>query len=484
MFRILIIDDDPNISNIISQLAEDSGCDPSVASNLTDGLKLLSREIFDLVFLDVRLPDGSGLNSLPSIRASKGQPDVIIITGAGDPDGAELAIQNGAWDYIEKGSSLKQINFSMERALKFRERNKEWAEKKIKREGLIGESPALHSVLENLSVAATGDASVLITGETGTGKEVVARTVHKNSSRAEGPFVVLDCASIPENLVEGELFGHIKGSFTGATTSQKGVIEQADGGTLFLDEVGELPLPTQSAFLRVLQEKRYRPIGSTAEKTSNFRLVAATNRNLEQMCEEGTFRTDLYYRIKSCAMELPPLRERLEDVPSLARFHTDRLCKKYHIPTKELSEELLTLLIHHDWPGNIRELVQTLERTIMRAKGEQTLYPEHLPVDIRARAAGKMLRTPELGFSTEESTAAKDDPTIISPVPEHLVTSLLSGDLPTFKEFRNTCISEIEKVYLENLIRRANGSIKEACKLSGLSRTRLYVLMKEHDISR
>lgn len=480
MFRILIIDDDPNISNIISQLAEDSGYEPSTASNLTDGLMILQSKSFDLVFLDVRLPDGSGLHALPRIRSSKGQPDVIIITGAGDPDGAELAIQNGAWDYIEKGSSLKQITFSMERALKFRERNKEWSERVIKRKSLIGDSPALHSVLENLSVAATGDASVLITGETGTGKEVVARTVHENSNRAEGPFVVLDCASIPENLVEGELFGHIKGSFTGATTSQKGVIEQADGGTLFLDEVGELPLPTQSAFLRVLQEKRYRPIGSTSEKTSNFRLVAATNRNLEKMCEEGTFRTDLYYRLKSCSMEIPPLRNRLEDVPALAEFHTERLCAKYSTSTKTLSKELIATLMHYEWPGNVRELVQTLERTIMRAKGEPTLYPEHLPIDIRARAAGKMLR------SAEEKTPfiEKDDSSILEPVPAEALSSLLSGEFPSFKVFRTTCIAQIEKVYLENLIRQANGSIKEACKLSGLSRTRLYVLMKEHNISK
>jgi two-component system NtrC family response regulator len=480
MFRILIIDDDPNISNIISQLAQDSGYEPSIASNLTDGLMVLQSKSFDLVFLDVRLPDGSGLHALPRIRSSKGQPDVIIITGAGDPDGAELAIQNGAWDYIEKGSSLKQITFSMERALKFRERNKEWSERIIKRKSLIGDSPALHSVLENLSVAATGDASVLITGETGTGKEVVARTVHENSTRAEGPFVVLDCASIPENLVEGELFGHIKGSFTGATTSQKGVIEQADGGTLFLDEVGELPLPTQSAFLRVLQEKRYRPIGSTSERTSNFRLVAATNRNLEKMCEDGTFRTDLYYRLKSCSMEIPPLRNRLEDVPALAEFHTARLCTKYNTSTKTLSNELIAILMHYEWPGNVRELVQTLERTIMRAKGEPTLYPEHLPVDIRARAAGKMLRPVKEQAPFQE----KKDSSILEPMPADVISSLFSDEFPLFKAFRTTCIAQIEKVYLENLIRQANGSIKEACKLSGLSRTRLYVLMKEHDISK
>ena len=482
MFRILIIDDDPNISTIISQLAEDSGCEPSVASNLTDGMVLLKNETFELIFLDVRLPDGSGLHALPAIRSAKGNPDVIIITGAGDPDGAELAIQNGAWDYIEKGSSLKQISFSMERALKFRERNKEWSERIIKRDQLIGDSPALHSVLENLSVAATGDASVLITGETGTGKEVVARTVHENSPRATGPFIVLDCASIPENLVEGELFGHIKGAFTGATTSQKGVIEQADGGTLFLDEVGELPLPTQSAFLRVLQEKRYRPIGSTTEQTSNFRLVAATNRNIEKMCEEGTFRTDLYYRLKSCSMELPPLRNRLEDVPALAEFHIKRLCEKYNTPRKALSQELTAMLMHYEWPGNVRELVQTLERTIMRAKGESTLYPEHLPVDIRARAAGKMLRPAD---QPQPPMAREADTNILEPVPQELVASLFNKEgFPTFKEFRSACIAQVEKVYLENLIRESNGSIKEACKRSGLSRTRLYVLMKEHAISR
>lgn len=542
MARILIIDDDPDISTIIAQLAEDAGHAPYTAGTLGEGLHRLHSTPIDLVFLDVRLPDGRGIDALADIRKSEGQPDVIIITGLGDPDGAELAIQNGAWDYIEKGSTLKQIAFSMDRALKYRERHRPGESRSLKRDKLVGDSPAVHVVLENLVVAATGEASVLITGETGTGKEVVARTVHENSNRASGPFVVLDCASIPANLVEGELFGHVKGSFTGATASRQGVVGQADGGTLFLDEVGELPLAMQGAFLRVLQEKRYRPVGSTRELVSDFRLVAATNRDLEAMCRAGTFRTDLFYRLKSCAILVPPLRQRLEDIPALARHHLDGICARYGWPPKQLSEELLSLLMHYEWPGNVRELVQTLERTAVFAADEETIYPEHLPVDIRARAAGRMVqRTCSLEGSVAGMPQARDvvleqagtdvrgaavvssadvlsdilgDVPAVSPsaspagstgtavesagqevasepdfVSRYLETvgetgAGRRGTVPRFKEFRTACIDHIEKAYLERLLDVADGSIKDACRLSGLSRTRLYVLMKSHGVVR
>ncbi len=471
--RILVIDDDPDMSCIIAELAEDSGQVAQVAGTLGAGLEKLSDGPFDLVFLDVRLPDGSGLDALPEIRKGPGRPDVIIITGLGDPDGAELAIQNGAWDYIEKGSSLQQIRFSMERALRYRQRSSQEGRLVLKRERLIGESPALQPVLDNLIIAAGGDAGVLVTGETGTGKEVVARTIHENSTRASGPFVVLDCASLPENLVEGELFGHLKGSFTGASATRTGLVGQADAGTLFLDEVGELPLAVQSSFLRVLQEKRYRPLGSTRELSSDFRLIAATNRDLVAMCADGSFRTDLYYRLKSCAICMPPLRERLEDIPALARSQLDRMCLGYSLDTKELSEELLGLLMHYDWPGNVRELIQTLERTLMRGKDEKTLYPEHLPVDIRAKAAGRSLQN----VSPLPSLAPGEERPETPP-------QLSAETLPPFKDYRRQGIEELERAYLDRLMELCGGSIKQACSRSGLSRTRLYVLMKQYGVTR
>lgn len=483
MARILVIDDDPDISTIIAELAEDAGHASEKASTLAAGLEKVAAASFDLVFLDVRLPDGSGIKALPEIRKGLAQPDVIIITGLGDPDGAELAIQNGAWDYIEKTSTLKQINFSMERALKYRESHREIPKRALKRDKFIGDSPALQPVLENLAIAAAGDASVLVTGETGTGKEVVARTIHDNSRRSAGPFVVLDCASLPESLVEGELFGHVKGSFTGAGATRTGVVGEADGGTLFLDEVGELPLPIQSSFLRVLQEKRYRPVGSTKELSSDFRLISATNRNLEAMCDAGEFRADLYFRLKSCAMLLPPLRERLEDVPALVRSHLDRLCQRLGLETKDLSEELLSLLMHYQWPGNVRELVQTLERTLMRARDEDILYPEHLPVDVRAKAAGRMLQS---SCCPAESLAAElpSEPPGETVSEKAVKAGTATGQLPLFKDYRQSCIDYVESAYLKRLMEESGGSIKDACKRSGLSRTRLYVLMKQYGVTR
>ncbi|NJB69116.1 two-component system NtrC family response regulator [Desulfobaculum xiamenense] len=474
MARILVLDDDPDISNIISQLAEDAGHASVIASSLAEGLAALRGPAVDLVFLDVRLPDGSGIDALPEIRKASSRPDVIIITGLGDPDGAELAIKNGAWDYIEKTSTLAQIAASMERALAYREKHRQPRALGIARRELVGESPALMAVLENVAIAASGDAGVLITGETGTGKEVVARTIHDNSHRNSGPFVVVDCAALSETLAEGELFGHVKGSFTGAHATRTGLVGQADGGTLFLDEVGELPQSVQATFLRVLQERRYRPVGSTREEVSDFRLVAATNRDLAAMCEDGSFRSDLYYRIKSCHIAMPPLRERVEDVSPIAIYHLSRLCRQYGIADKTLSDEILAVLAHYDWPGNVRELVQTLERTLMRGRGEEVLYPEHLPVDVRARAARRAMER------------AVENPDACAPVvvAGSFSDRLLSGSLPGFKDYRRRCISHVEEKYLERLMSDAGGSIKEACRLSGLSRTRLYVLMKEHGITR
>ncbi|WP_462326617.1 sigma-54-dependent transcriptional regulator [Desulfobaculum sp.] len=474
MARILILDDDPDITNIITQLAEDAGHEVVSAATLSRGIAALHASPVDLVFLDVRLPDGSGIDALPEIRKTPAHPDVIIITGLGDPDGAELAIQNGAWDYIEKTSTIKQIMFSMDRALAYRERHKKPQPLLIKRDGLIGDSQAMLPVLENVAIAASGDAGVLVTGETGTGKEVIARTIHDNSPRKNGPFVVVDCAALSETLAEGELFGHVKGSFTGAHTTRTGLVGQADGGTLFLDEVGELPQAVQATFLRVLQERRYRPVGSTFEEESDFRLIAATNRDLYVMCENETFRSDLYYRIKSCHISMPPLRERAEDVPDIARFHLKRLCKQYDIPEKTLSEDVLVALANYDWPGNVRELVQTLERTLMRGRAEDVLYPEHLPVDVRARAARRALEHAE--------GAPNNCPPQV--VIQSYSDSLLAGPLLGFKEYRKKCIAHAEGKYLERLLQETGGSIKEACALSGLSRTRLYVLMKEHGITR
>jgi two-component system NtrC family response regulator len=408
------------------------------------------------------MPDGSGLDILPAIRGTPSSPEVIIITGFADPDGAELAVKNGAWDYIEKPSSVQEIVLPLVRALQYREEKR--AKKRhvvLKREGLLGGSSQMMACLEVLAQAAASDASVLITGETGTGKELFAQAIHANGPRAGNSFVVVDCAALPETLVESILFGHEKGAFTGADRAREGLIKQADGGTLFLDEVGELPLSMQRAFLRVLQEHRFRAVGGDREVVSDFRLIAATNRNIEGMLKQGQFREDLFFRIRSLLIELSPLRERPEDIREIALYHMAKECERLRIGTKGLCPDFLNALAAYPWPGNVRELVNAVETAIAAAQNETTLFLRHLPTHIRVHLA-RALVNKETGV--EDSANKNAGP---------------SKEFPSLQDFRKTA----EQQYLRDLMSVTNGNIREACRISGLSRSRLYSLMKECGVS-
>jgi two-component system NtrC family response regulator len=256
------------------------------AQTLDSGLRMMHKKAFDVIFLDVRLPDGNGLDILPDIMALPDPPEVIILTGKGDPDGAELAIRGGVWDYLLKPSSIREISLTLGRALKYHEEKRgRDGDRGLELNGVVGDSPVIKVSFNLLSQAARSETNVLITGETGTGKELFASTIHANSKRKSGNFVVVDCAGLTESLLESTLYGHRKGAFTGAQSDRIGLVKLADGGTLFLDEVGEMPLSMQKAFLRVLQERTFRPVGDTREQTSDFRLVAATNRDLDEMVE-------------------------------------------------------------------------------------------------------------------------------------------------------------------------------------------------------
>ncbi len=445
----------------VAQMGHESAC----AHTLEDGYGKVSAGDYDVVFLDVGLPDGNGLDALPIIRAVPNPPEVIIFTGQGDPDGAEMAIKSGAWDYIPKPPSVKQIVLPLSRALQYRDEKRRNAPRVlIKAPGIVGASPAMQTALNLLAQAASSDATALITGETGTGKELFATAIHENSGRSKHDFVVVDCAALPDTLVESVLFGHEKGAFTGADKAHPGLIKLADGGTLFLDEVGELPLSLQKPFLRVLQEKRFRPVGSQKEVTSNFRLVAATNRNLDDLIETKQFRQDLLYRLKTLSIELPSLRRRTADIKELAIFYMGKLCEKYDRGTKGFSPEFLDALAAYDWPGNVRELINALERTLIAAAEEPTLFPNHLPTHIRVKLARRSLRqnTQALGKSKQRK----------GPLTE----------LPSLKDFRENAISEAEARYLEDLMLLTTRDIPEACRISGLSRSRLYHLLQKHGI--
>lgn len=469
MAKILIIDDDEDICYALSRLVRRMDHEADCAATLKEGLDKISSEDVDVLLLDVRMPDGNGLDVLPQIQAASEAPEVIISTGYGDADGAELAINSGAWDYIEKSSSAKAIRLSLTRALQYREEKKTAALTNIvmplRRKNIIGDSPQIHTCLDMLAQAALSDINVLITGETGTGKELFAQAIHNNSARSQRSFVVVDCAALPDTLVESLLFGHVKGSFTGADKDREGLIKQADGGTLFLDEVGELPLALQKAFLRVLQEHHCRPVGSKSEVKSDFRLVAATNRSLETMVTAGSFRNDLLYRISAFKLDLPPLKERPADIKSLSRFHTDRLCDRMGIAPKGFSPDFLDVLASYSWPGNIRELVNTLDRALAAARYEPTLFPKHLPPQIRIQVVRKSLDHPHQ-------------------LPEACPADTHYKNLPPLQDFRESIYIQAERQYLADLMDLTAGDIKAAIRISGLSQSRLYALLKKHGIDR
>jgi two-component system NtrC family response regulator len=474
MAKILVIDDDREVCETIRSLVSRMRLESDGASTLSEGLEKLRESDFDVVFLDVRLPDGNGLDALPAIKQAPSGPEVIILTGQGDPDGAELAIQGGVWDYLVKPSSIKNTKLTLIRALQYRR-------EKLANKGLValnldqvvGKSPIIRKCYDLVAQAARSDANVLITGETGTGKELFARTIHANSARETNEFVVVDCASLTESLLESILFGHKRGTFTGAEKDRIGLVKQADKGTLFLDEVGELPLSTQKAFLRVLQERRFRPVGGSREEKSDFRLVAATNRNLAEMVEKGEFRQDLYYRLKTISLELPPLRERLEDIKPLTLFYLNQLSEKHGVPQKAVDPDFYETLGSYDWPGNVRELFNTLERAFVSSGEQKIMYAMHLPQDIRINVAKRMLE------SETDRRAEGNEPEDGNAGQNFLQTEARSKPLSTLREFK----SEMERVYLERLILETGGEVKKMLEMSGLSRSHFYAVLKKNDIT-
>jgi len=464
MAEVLIIDDDEQMCTLLSDTVRRMDHHAVCSITLEQGLETAVSGQFDVVLLDVNMPDGSGLDVIPRIRASAASPEVIIITGAGDPDGAEIAIKNGAWDYLQKPLSHKTIHLPINRVLQYRDSLKTAAQTTValKRKGIVGNNLLMKSCMDALARAANSDANVLITGETGTGKELFAKALHDNSTRSQNNFVIVDCAALPETLVESVIFGHRKGAFTGAETTQDGLIKQADEGTLFLDEVGELPHSVQKKFLRVLQEHRFRPVGGKQEIKSQFRLVAATNRDLPAMVYASQFRRDLLYRINTSRIHLPPLREHTEDIEDIALHHLARLCRHNNIGIKGMSPEFIKALKLFEWPGNVRELVNTLESSLINALHDPVLLPIHLPINIRVSAARSEI----------EKSSSNGKP--ISRKKQN------EDHFPSYRKYAETN----EKNYIEELMSQYRGDIQGACKTSGLSRSRLYALMKKHDISR
>lgn len=476
MPEILIIDDDIEACETMASLVTRLSYHADMAHTIQEGLRLAGQRSYDVIFLDVYLPDGNGLEVLPSLIAGIDPPEVIILTGKGNPDGAELAIEGGVWDYLLKPTSIKDITLTLNRALKYRREKKGRLPSDLPPlTGVVGNGPEIKAVMQLTAKAARSDANVLITGETGTGKELFAGTIHKNSSRASGNFVVVDCTSLTESLVESTLFGHLKGSFTDAQFDRQGLIQAADGGTLFLDEVSEMPISTQKIFLRVFQERQFRPVGAVKEQKSNFRLIAATNRDLDELVEDGHFRNDLHFRINTVRIHLPPLRRRTDDIKELATIRVAWLCRKFDVKCKKFGDDFIPTLQAYTWPGNIRELFNILERAVIDAGEEKTLYAMHLPRSLRIQVAKAQISR----HSGSEIDVKKEQNPLIQTVGHKIFADIFDSTLLPLKEFKNTA----EKTYLGELIRQCDGNIQQIIQVSGLSRSHFYALLNKHKLS-
>ena len=466
MALILIIDDDDNFCGTMKSLVLRMEHDFLAAGTLEQGIRILGEQAVDILLLDVGLPDGNGLEALSRIKeASKSNPEIFIITGLGDPAGAETAITEGVWDYIVKPTSIKETRASLTRALKYRqEKQSRQQAVTLNLDRIVGRSAPMRKCFEIMAQGAGSSAPVLITGETGTGKELFAQTIHANSLRKNNGFIVVDCAFLTETLMESTLFGHRKGAFTGAVERRNGLVKLADQGTLFLDEVGEMPLSAQKSFLRILQEKRFRPLGDTNEITSDFRLMAATNQDLDAMVENSTFRRDLLYRLRTIQLPLPPLRRRGRDIEKLTRFKVSQLCEKNNLPPKKIEQGFFDTLNAYPWPGNVRELFNVLETAFMASGREATLYTMHLPGEIRIQV-----------------TRASIEKGQLSQIPENAPTEpalSFQGNIPGFKTWKQ----EMERHYLAQIIAATNGDIKRILNLSGLSKSHFYYLIKKYGI--
>ncbi len=468
MTRILVIDKDAYLQDFMHQVGLRLQCDTLYAASLAEGLRLGARGV-DVVLLEKSLPDGDGIACIQQVRELPRAPHVLIMTEYGNADIAERALRAGAWDFLCKPLQMQELILTLQHVLAHRQ-GRELSgfsgnsETLVQREGLIGKSPVFLAALARMQEAARSEANVLIYGETGSGKELFARMVHDNSKRCRDVFTTVDCAALTENLVESHLFGHARGAFTGADKAKEGLLLTAHGGTLFLDEMGELPLSIQKVFLRALELRRFRPVGMVEEVPSNFRLIAATNKNLSDMVKHGQFRDDLLYRLQGVTIRIPPLRERKEDIAPLAEYAMQKFCQSNMLPLKNLSENLLEALLAYTWPGNVRELINTIERACIVAKDELELFAVHLPTDVRVAIVRERVQ--------EEAQSA-------APVMQGAFFLSTDEGTPTLKEWKKYT----EHTYVQRLMQQHKGDIRACAQIAGVSRGHFYELLKKHGIS-
>jgi two-component system, NtrC family, nitrogen regulation response regulator NtrX len=401
---ILIVDDEESILTSLSSILQDEGHDVVVAKNGVEALRIYTMDPPDLMLLDIWMPEMDGMETLRRVRELMPTAQVMMMSGHGSIETAVKAIKLGAYDYIEKPLSLENVTLRVKHALdqyRLEQENRTLRTTVQRKFELVGQSPAMQQLRQLIETAGPTNSRVLIGGENGTGKELVARAIHLQSARTSRPFVAVNCAAIPETLIESELFGHEKGSFTGATSMKRGQFEQADGGTLFLDEIADMSLNTQAKVLRALQEQQFTRVGGTKLMKVDVRILAASNKNLLKEIEKGTFRDDLFYRLNVVPIIVPPLRERREDIPLLIRHFMKVHAEEQGLRMKEVSPEAMVVFQQYDWPGNIRELRNLIERLMIMVPGP-VIEPAQAGVSLQARPVGP---APAPGTPTANSLA-------------------------------------------------------------------------------
>jgi DNA-binding NtrC family response regulator len=399
--KILVVDDEPSVTGSLELILTENGFEVLTANSFAASTAILNQTSVDLVITDLRLADASGIDLIKHIKKSTPEIEVILMTGYGSLDITIEAIKAGAYYYLEKPYTPDRLFTLVDRALQLIDLKNE--NESLKRTivgdletfGMIGRDAQMRQIFETIRTAAPSDASVLIEGESGTGKELIATAFHAQSQRASGPFIRINCAALPNELIESELFGYKKGAFTGADRDKRGLIEAANQGTLLLDEIAEMPTHLQTKLLRVLQERRLRRLGDEHEIDVNFRLVSATNRNTQSLLEEGQLRKDLYFRISTIKIKVPPLRERLDDVPVIAGRFLVRFNEQYGKQIRDISPETVARLVSYDWPGNIRQLESVIERAVLFCSGSE-LLPNCLPEEFQNRASSSSFVIPPL----------------------------------------------------------------------------------------
>jgi DNA-binding NtrC family response regulator len=445
--RVLAIDDEPSMTDWLKVLLEHAGYEVRTALIGARGEELFRTWRPDAVVTDMLLPDVDGIDLVRRFKGTDPEAVVIMITGQGNIPRSVEAVKAGAFDFLEKPVDADRLLDKLEKAIKQKtlidenEALKQKLQDRYKFQNIVGKSKKMQELFDLVESVAASEANILIQGENGTGKELIANALHYSSKRAKGPFIKINCAAIPKDLIESELFGYKKGAFTGATMDKEGLFEMAEGGSLLLDEIGEMPSYLQTKLLRVLQEREYRPIGSDRIVHVNFRLICATNVDLDAALREGRLREDLYFRINTIAMRVPPLRERTEDIPLLCDYFIEKFRQRYQRNVRTMAPAVYHLLIRNRWPGNVRELENAIERAVLVAKGTEITVAD-LPESIR-----------------EDSPGSTD-----FVIPPHRT------------------LAEIEKMAILQTLQRTNWNKQEAAQILGLYRPTLYSKMKKHEI--